>query len=54
MYMCLSLSLSLLVVALLLTAISAETSAAEEEWIRFDRGELRHLPTTHFAAETAL
>ena len=38
-YMCLSLSLSLLVIVLLLTVISAETSAAEQEWIRFDRGE---------------
>ena len=37
--MCLSLSLSLLVIVLLLTVISAETSAAEQEWIRFDRGE---------------
>ena len=42
-YMCLSLSLSLLVIVLLLTVISAETSAAEQEWIRFDRGELHHL-----------
>ena len=42
-YMCLSLSLSLLVIVRLLTVISAGTSAAEQEWILFDRGELRHL-----------
>ena len=42
-YMCLSLYLSLLVIVLLVTVISAETSAAEQEWILYDRGELRHL-----------
>ena len=42
-YMCVSLFLSLLVIVLLLTVVSAETSAAEQEWIRFDRGELHHL-----------
>ena len=41
--MCLSLYLSLLVIVLLVTVISAETSAAEQEWILYDRGELRHL-----------
>ena len=39
----LSVSLSLLVIVLLLTVMSAETSAAEQKWIRLDRGELHHL-----------